>query len=83
MRNARTKSRLLKGELATGSEYYYSARPTTDAKETVRLISKTAAKRKKTKPVAKATKPPVVTRPVREKARAASKSSQTTRSKKD
>lgn len=82
MRNTRLKSRMQKGQLATGTEYYFSARPTTDAKALV-LISK-KAKRKKPKTVAKATKPPVVTRPLREKARgAANKGSQSSRAKKD
>jgi hypothetical protein len=76
MRKAtRPKLRLHKGQLESGAEYYYSARPSRTAKETLSLVSKPAKARKVQLPkkVAKATKPPVITRPVREKAKGAEK----------
>ncbi|RYX78208.1 hypothetical protein EON76_06785 [bacterium] len=77
MRNANPKLRLKKGLLLSGDEFYYSARPTTTP-EDFDLVSKEAKGKKsksktavkdKKKTVATATKPPVLPRPLREKAR--------------
>lgn len=70
MRNANPKLRLKKGLLLSGDEFYYSPRPTTDARK-LSLVSKTA-KSKAPKPKVKtATQMPLpaVPRTLREKAK--------------